>query len=340
VVAAPVLAIAESLPPTPGVVQCARCQGQNDASARFCKFCGSALTPRVTPDQAPPPVAQPSPIQPSPAALRPAPVPAFAAASPVVDVPATLQTRADALRPPPEPAVPAQTRGRPSEPSARLVVVVEDGSDGKSFALEGPSVTIGRTHGDIVLADDPYVAPRHARLELVDGRWSVEDLASVNGVYLRVKGKRPLEKHDLILLGSQVLQFELVSDEERQLGPVSQHGTRIFGTKPVRRLARLDQRTTAGLVGDVYYLHRDETTLGREVGDIVFTADAFLSRRHATVRRDPSTGGFSIEDLDSSNGTFLAIRGRTALDHGDRLRIGQHLFRFERTPTRDAGGLT
>jgi pSer/pThr/pTyr-binding forkhead associated (FHA) protein len=61
----------------------------------------------------------------------------------------------------------------------------------------------------------------------------------------------------------------------------------------------------------------------------VFTTDAFLSRRHATIRRDPATGAFSIEDLDSSNGTYVAIRKEAELHSNDKLRVGQHLFRFE-----------
>jgi pSer/pThr/pTyr-binding forkhead associated (FHA) protein len=340
-IAAPVLAIADSIPPSPGTVQCARCQGQNDASARFCKYCGSPLTARVTPDQAPHDAALAGAVVQAPAP-RAAPAPSGGVAA--LDVPATIQTRAplapqavapqaagaQALVAQPAPATP-RTAGAAAAGHARLVVVTEDGSDGKSFELDQPTVTIGRTEGDIILSDDPYVSPRHARLEQVGGVWQVDDLGSLNGVFVRVKGRRPLQKDDLILLGSQVLQFEPVNDEERQLGPMSQHGTRIFGTKPVRRLARLDQRTTAGLVGDVYYVHRDETTLGRELGDIVFTADAFLSRRHAMLRREPASGEFTLEDLDSSNGTFIAIRGRSAIEQGDRIRIGQHLFRFEQS---------
>ncbi len=250
--------------------------------------------------------------------------------------PDTVQTRAvepaaiaDAVAPAataprPVPAAPARTS------TCRLVVVVEDGSDGKVFPIEGPETFVGRTEGDVVLFDDPYVSPRHARIYESGGGYRIADLRSLNGVYLRTRGRRPLESGDLILLGSQVLQFQLVSEEERHLGPVSQQGTRVFGSKPVTRVARLDQRSTNGLLADVYYVTRDETILGREVGDVVFTSDAFLSRRHAALRRDPSSGAFTLEDLDSSNGTFVAIRNEVELHDGDRLRIGQHLFRFER----------
>jgi hypothetical protein len=133
----------------------------------------------------------------------------------------------------------------------------------------------------------------------------------------------------LLLLGLEVLQFQTVSDAERGLGPASQHGTLLFGSPAVARRARLSQRTVEGVTRDVYHVFRDETVVGRETGDIVFTADPFLSRRHAAIRRNPSTGEFSLVDLESSNGTYIAIRSDAPLANGDFLRIGQHLFRVD-----------
>lgn len=216
----------------------------------------------------------------------------------------------------------------------RLVVLIEDGSEGKTYDLEQNQVDIGRTEGDIALFDDEYVSPRHARLLRVDGRWYVRDLGSANGVYARTRGQHPLENGDLILLGLQVLQFHPVSEAERNQGAALrqgalQRGTRLFGSKPVRRLARLEQRTIEGVVADVYNLFRDETVIGREVGDIVFTSDPFLSRKHAIIKRIDDA--FSIEDLDSSNGTYVGIKRDTVLQDGDRIRVGQHLFRVDLT---------
>jgi pSer/pThr/pTyr-binding forkhead associated (FHA) protein len=228
------------------------------------------------------------------------------------------------------------------------VVIVEDGSEGRSFSLEEGQLDIGRTDGDIVLEDDPYVSPRHARLRRAAveggpgsagdaagghrgpaGAWILRDLDSTNHVYLRLRKPHPLKDGDLLLLGLEVLQFQTVSDGERGLGHAIQHGTFLFGSPATPRRARLCQRTVEGVVRDVYHLFRDETIIGRELGDIVFTADPFLSRRHAAVRRNPVSSEFSLVDLDSSNGTYVAIRGETAIGDGDFLRIGQHLFRVD-----------
>jgi pSer/pThr/pTyr-binding forkhead associated (FHA) protein len=103
----------------------------------------------------------------------------------------------------------------------------------------------------------------------------------------------------------------------------------VFGSPEVPRLARLSLWTTEGVPRDVYTIHRQETILGREVGDIVFPEDAFMSRRHAAVICDLHTRHFTLRDLDSSNGTFLRFRGEREVRFGDRFRIGQHLFRFD-----------
>ncbi|MGH2703024.1 MAG: FHA domain-containing protein, partial [Actinomycetota bacterium] len=68
----------------------------------------------------------------------------------------------------------------------------------------------------------------------------------------------------------------------------------------------------------------DEFSLGREKTDLVIEDDTEISRAHAVVR--PVDGGVEIEDLDSTNGTFvneLKISGPTRLSNGDIIRVGQ-----------------
>jgi len=156
------------------------------------------------------------------------------------------------------------------------------------------------------------------------------DLGGVNGVYLRLREPAALHDGDMILIGQQVLRFEVTVDAERQLGPAMQHGTMIFGTPEVPRLGRLMQYTTEGLGRDAYYLYRDETVLGREMADIVFSDDPFLSRRHAAIGLEQ--GRFTLRDLGSSNGTSIRCRNEQPLKQGDQFRVGRHLFRFDLVP--------
>lgn len=70
-------------------------------------------------------------------------------------------------------------------------------------------------------------------------------------------------------------------------------------------------------------------TIGREGTDVVL-ADPEVSRRHARIRT--LDAGPAIEDLDSSNGTFLnghRLTGVAELRHGDMLKMGNSSLRVE-----------
>ena len=134
----------------------------------------------------------------------------------------------------------------------------------------------------------------------------------------------------MILLGQQVLRFEIVKDAEAGFGAASEQGTLLFGTPAAPRYARLSQRTTEGVSCDVFHVRKPETVLGRESGDVVFPDDPFMSRRHAAVRTTESAPRtFKLVDLGSSNGTFLRVRGEVTLSHGDEIRVGQQLLRLD-----------
>lgn len=230
-------------------------------------------------------------------------------------------------------------RSRPPQPSAeipadalgRVAVLLEDGSEGPSYAILGDQTDIGRSEGEIQLERDRFVSERHARILRSGAAWILRDLASVNGVYHRIRKPYPLRDGDLLLLGLQVLQFRVVSEAERGLGQAEERGTHIFGSAAPNPWARLSQRTVEGVTRDVYHLVPEEVVLGRESGDIVFTRDPFLSRRHASIRRDPAGGAHRhalLSDLDSSNGVYVRIRGDVPLHSGDHFRVGQHLLRI------------
>jgi pSer/pThr/pTyr-binding forkhead associated (FHA) protein len=315
IIGAPVVEIAPDLR-APRLIRCARCHGHSAEGMRFCKYCGAPLDEASAGarESGEPPTGE-------------AAAGAQALAGQGTTRPVEHAERSSSPGQAPAGIVAPAAVTRPQ--SGRLVVIVEDGSEGKAFPLVDRQVDIGRTEGDILLADDLYVSPRHARLIPQGGQWLLRDLHSTNGVYRRIREPHVLKDADLLLLGLEVLQFETVNDAERGLGHALQHGTLLFGSPSTSRRARLCQRTVEGVVRDVYHLFRDETVIGREAGDIVFTADPFLSRRHAVVRRSSLSGEFSITDLDSSNGTYVAIRADVTLGDGDYVRIGQHLFRLD-----------
>jgi pSer/pThr/pTyr-binding forkhead associated (FHA) protein len=223
-------------------------------------------------------------------------------------------------------------------PQACIVVILRDGTDGGVYPIIQERTDIGSREGDIVLNEDPYLSPRHARIERRGDRFVLLDLASVNGIYLRLRAPTILAHGDMLLLGQQVLRFEVPTEVERHLGPALQHGVMIFGTPEQARLARLVVYTAEGLPRDVYYLNRSETVFGREAADLTFSDDPFLSRRHAAIVVEPHEGNYILRDLGSSNGTALRCRSEHNLVSGDQFRLGRHLFRFDLGTAGQDGG--
>jgi pSer/pThr/pTyr-binding forkhead associated (FHA) protein len=311
----------EFAPPDASRALCAHCGAPNDPNGRFCTACGQGLSggPGVTPREPPrKDVVTCSRCHGSNSAGQPYCQFCGARLTPEQEPQRAVSAPEGAPR-----------EGSAGEPPARLVVIAQDGTPGTEYPVLGAQAEIGREDGAIRLPTDPYVSPRHLLISRRNGRFFVRDLESVNGVYVRLRAAEVLRHADLVLIGLEVLRFELVSDAERGLGPATERGTRVFGSPSVPRHARLCQLTVEGVSRDVYYLSRDETVIGREAGDLVFTNDPFMSRRHVSIDRDPAAGTFTLRDLGSSNGTFLAIRGERELVSGDHLRVGQHLFRLD-----------
>lgn len=210
-----------------------------------------------------------------------------------------------------------------------LQMIASDGSVSRVFSLVGERVDLGRTEGEVVLQEDCYLSGRHARFSRDSGELVVQDLGSLNGIFLRIRQPVVLQHADAFLVGLQLLRFEIEPTDARQNQPIRVYGCTLFGSAASPRHARLHELTNDGLPRNIFFIGADETILGREVGDIVFTGDPFMSRRHAAITRNPATGDFTLQDLGSSNGTFVRIRGKIELRVGDHLRIGQQLFRFD-----------
>ena len=117
------------------------------------------------------------------------------------------------------------------------------------------------------------------------------------------------------------MRFQTIGDDE-------------LGRDFVRRRARIN------IVGILFpiracleepvLLDCDETAIGRDKTQDVLLADQSVSGRHARVlRRD---GVFTIEDLESSNGTYVDnVPVITCTLHsGDTVQIGRSLFVFDR----------
>jgi pSer/pThr/pTyr-binding forkhead associated (FHA) protein len=94
---------------------------------------------------------------------------------------------------------------------------------------------------------------------------------------------------------------------------------------------RLRVHTAAGLRAGAAYDLSEGAILGRGDQADIRLEDTYASAAHA--RLVPEGGVMVLEDLGSTNGTYLngePLRGPQPLHVGDRIRIGDSEFSFER----------
>jgi pSer/pThr/pTyr-binding forkhead associated (FHA) protein len=292
------------------MLSCPRCGGVNADTGTFCQFCGATLSSRRV---APVPPAAPCPQ----CGTRNPPGTNFCHnCGSRIDLGTLAAVAAETME-----GNDVSVSGTP-----RLIAVRRDGTDGSTYLITGDQFDIGRAEGDL-LFDDPHMAARHARILVRNGQHLLVPLEARNGVYVRIQTPMELMDGDHILLGKQVLRFEVPLDVERTLRPAVEHGIVFFGTPVKPPWGRLRQVTAAGTSRDLYHLTRSEVTMGREQGDLVFSDDEFLSRRHAQLQY--RSGRVTVTDLGSSNGTFVRLRGQHVLMPGELIRMGDELLRFE-----------
>jgi pSer/pThr/pTyr-binding forkhead associated (FHA) protein len=77
------------------------------------------------------------------------------------------------------------------------------------FMLDKPETTLGRTQGDLVFKDDPYMSGMHARIVAQPGRFLLQDLRSRNGVYRRVRSEVVLTDGDEFFMGEQLFHVDI-----------------------------------------------------------------------------------------------------------------------------------
>ncbi len=183
-----------------------------------------------------------------------------------------------------------------------LVVTTSQGT--KEFPLTQDTLTIGRDPANDIVISDGAVSRSHARLHRTPHGYQITDLNSTNG-----------------------LTFESNRISEKQLadGDVLWITDSISLTYKAPVMAEIPEPETSAAPEKLDVKGRATITIGRsEDNDIVFSHPA-VSRRHArVVRRDPD-GVYLIEDLGSSNGTFIngekVVQPRQ-LKRGDTIRVG------------------
>jgi len=219
-------------------------------------------------------------------------------------------------------------RRAPGASRLRLVLVQRDGSEGEVIPMGDAPLTIGRLQGDLRFPADEFLGPAHARVDPLATGVRLSDLGTRNGIFVRISRPEPVFPGDLFLLGHHLLRLENIPAAGRELDP-GPDGVRGFGTPLQAAWGRLVLLGPGGVEAETHYLRHPQVVFGRELGDIVFPADPFVSWQHAQLGVEVASEamGVTLTDLRSANGTYLRARGDVILDPGDMFRIGDQIFR-------------
>jgi hypothetical protein len=209
------------------------------------------------------------------------------------------------------------------QPRAMLTLIRPDGSEGGTHELRQGENKIGRNFGSL-FESDGYLSPVHAELTVNGTSAHVRDLDSLNGVFVKMTEAEELKPGQILRLGQELLRFDLIQAPEAVAD-----GTEVMGSPNPGYWGKVTVIIGRDVDGASFPLLGEEITLGRERGEINFPDDGYVSGLHARIAaRD---GRVYLEDLGSSNGTFLKVPGERGLGNESFVLMGQQLFRVNLT---------
>jgi pSer/pThr/pTyr-binding forkhead associated (FHA) protein len=96
----------------------------------------------------------------------------------------------------------------------RIRQVLEGGFSGGGIMARGSMVTIGREDVEIEFPDDRFISGRHCALEFTPTGYTLTDLGSRNGTFVRINTTTTLSHGDFLFLGRQLLRVEVSSSKQ------------------------------------------------------------------------------------------------------------------------------
>ena len=210
----------------------------------------------------------------------------------------------------------------PPQSAARwaMVLIRPDGTEGGVHQIHDGETRVGRDHGEI-FENDGYLSPTHAALIVQRDAVIVRDLASLNGVFVKMIEDEALQPGQVIRIGQELLRFDIIESPQ----PL-EDGTEVMGSPNPGFWGKITVVIGNGVDGSAYPLLNESVTMGRERGDINFPEDGYVSGLHARLTHQ--NGMFVLSDLGSSNGTFIRVQSERMLTDGSFILLGQQLFRL------------
>lgn len=91
----------------------------------------------------------------------------------------------------------------------RISQILQGGAYGMTVCARTNVLQLGREGGDLNFPADVYMSGSHCRIEENNGRFTLTDLNSRNGTYVRIKSERELGHGDYLFVGRKLLRVEL-----------------------------------------------------------------------------------------------------------------------------------
>ena len=93
----------------------------------------------------------------------------------------------------------------------RITQMLQGGSAGMTVCARGSSLQIGREGGDLNFPSDLYMSAAHCKIEEAGGKFTLTDMSSRNGSYVRLKAERELSHGDYVFIGRKLLRVEIMA---------------------------------------------------------------------------------------------------------------------------------
>ncbi len=194
----------------------------------------------------------------------------------------------------------------------------------ESVWLVDTRFSIGKSNQNSLMIEDASIEDKHAEIvnqqeQLFIYKKSPSASIKVNGV--EITESQPIKATDSLTLGQ--IELELIDSKTLSSNPSKQHPWSLH--------------SNASWLEKSDYIITEKTIIGRDPGcDIALSLD-YLSRKHVSL--EPINGKLIIEDLNSSNGTFVNGEkiSKAELQPGDKIKLDVLTFEV-RGPAGAASG--
>lgn len=93
----------------------------------------------------------------------------------------------------------------------RITQLLQGGAFGMTVCARTATLQIGREGGDLNFPTDLYMSGSHCRIEESGGKFTLTDMSSRNGTYIRLKAERELGHGDYLFIGRKLLRVEITA---------------------------------------------------------------------------------------------------------------------------------